>query len=340
MKKKINQNFKYQKSRQRYQLKRAKWSKGSLKRKPGINKYLGPLKFIEHKAPNKLNLNPENANKTIKYINEVKKIGSKRNGVDFDLKDVTDIGVGAISMLLSVMAELRSKGIRFKGTKPSNIDVKNVLEKSGFMKFVKGTVNKSNRNTKNRIFTGNKRTHHTEILDVIHDAMETVWGVKGRNQLLYGTIVEMIKNSSKHAFKVDKDVRWHFAVSHDQINNSVKFSFVDNGMGVVKSHEKDDFFKKAEGIFRDNADFIEGAYTEGIKSKTGLSWRGTGLPFIFETFNDSIVRNFVVITNEAYVNFETNDKKSLSNSFSGTYYYFEVDTSCLKQCFPIEYDRN
>lgn len=340
MKKISTQNKRHTLARQRYQLKRAQWSKGTRKRKRGNFIYRGPIELIEHVAPNVFNLMPENVETTINYINYVKKLGTKRKGVDFNLKEVSEIGTGAISMLLSVMAELRSKGIRFRGTKPSNTEARNILEKSGFMKFVMGKVNEDNRSTKNTIITGNKRTQHSEISGAIHDSMATVWGEKGRNQLLYGTIVEMIKNSCKHAFKIDKNVRWHFAVSHEEEENIVKFSFVDNGIGVVKSHEKGDVLRKMGGVFRNNTEFIEGAYTEGIKSKTGLSWRGTGLPFIYETFHDVIIKNFVVITNEVYINFQTETKKTMSNPFSGTYYYFEVDKSCVKQCFPIEYDRN
>ena len=340
MKKQSTQNKRHQAARQRYQLKRARWAKGSLKRKVREEVYSGPIVYVEHNAPETFNLMPENVKKSIDYINRVKRLGRKRKGVDFNLQDVMEIGVGAISMLLSVMAELRAKGIRFRGTKPLNIKANNVLERSGFMRFVEGNVKPHNRNTKNTIFTGNKRTHHTEVLDVIHNSMETVWGSKGRSQLLYGTIVEMIKNSSKHAFKSDNDVRWHFAVSHDDSLKSVKFSFVDNGIGVIGSHEKDDILKTFGSVFRNNADFIEGAYTEGIKSKTGLTWRGTGLPTIYETFDFGIIKNFVVITNNVYCNFDNGTKQILNNQFKGTYYYWEVDKNCIKHCFPIYYDKN
>lgn len=340
MKKQSSRNKSHQVARQRYQLKRAKWAKRTRKRKSNAKTYSGPIKYVECNAPEIFNLLPNYADATIKYINEVKKLGNKRKGIDFNLKDVTEIGVGAISMLLSVMAELKGQGISFRGTKPENNNALNVLEKSGFMKFVYGRVKPENNNTQNIIFTGDKRTHHTEILDVIHNSMETVWGIKGRNQLLYGTIVEMIKNSSKHAFKSDNKVSWHFAVSHNQESNTVKYSFVDNGIGVVSSHEKGDLLRTVGGVFRDNSEFIEGAYTEGIKSKTGLSWRGTGLPTIYETFDFGIIKNFAVITNDVYCNFDSDIKQILKNQFKGTYYYWEIDNNCVKHCFPISYDRN
>lgn len=335
MKKLSKQNVRHSSTRQRYQLKRQKWGpreRSIENTQDGVQTSELHLVFIDAVAPPNFDLQPENVDNVIDYINRIKRIGKGGKGINLILTDVTKIGIGAISMLLSVIEELFSENISFKGQKPSDLNARNVLERSGFMKFVDGKTKPENQNTKNEIFTGNKRTHHTEILDVVHNSMETVWGVKGRSPLLYGTIVEMIKNSCKHAFKSDHNVRWHFAVSHDE-ENRVKFSFVDNGIGIVKSHEHMDIIRTIGGVFRNNADFIEGAYTEGIKSKTGLTWRGTGLPTIYETFDEKVIKNFVVITNDVYCNFESNTNKILNNEFKGTYYYWEIDSNCEKHCF-------
>ncbi len=324
-------------SRIRYQLKRSKWKNGKRKRKGNITnvaKYKSNDRvFIPKKAPAIFNLQPEHADKVIEYINDIKNIGKSKNGIYLDLTEVTEIGIGAISMLLSLMSELGGNGMIFRGTKPRQKIPKDILEKSGFMNFVNGTVKNGNKNTRNTIFSGDKRTNHTEILDAIHQSMVTVWDCNGRSPLLYGTIVEMIKNSCKHAFKSDNKVRWHFAVNHDEENNVVKFSFVDNGIGVVGSYKLGALFKSLMRFFGNNSDFIEAAYFEGIESKTGLPWRGTGLPTIHETFEDNIIKNFVVITNDAYCNFDTKVKTTLKNEFKGTYYYWEIDKSCEKHCF-------
>lgn len=336
MRKLTTQNKDYFLSRQRYQLKRQKWSskptKPQKRRLSNIKtSYVGV--FIERIAPKEFNLSSESADKVIDYINKIKVIGKSGKNVNVNLQAVTNIGIGAISMLLSVMAELDEVGVLFKGKKPLDKMANDTLERSGFMKFVQGKMKPENVDTKNTIFTGKKRTHHTEILDVIHDSMETVWGTKGRSPLLYGTIVEMIKNSCKHAFKTDSKVIWHFGVNHDEKNNMVKFSFVDNGIGVIGSYEKNALFKTVQGLFRDNTEFIEQAYRAGIESKTGLPWRGTGLPTIFETFEDKIIKRFIVITNDVYCDFQEGTKLTLENKFSGTYYYWEIDTNCLKHCF-------
>lgn len=332
---KKNKNVIHQLSREKYQLKRRQWNNGNRKRKG--SSYLFPKEnnshFIERKAPKIFNLKPEHAEDVIEYINTLKKLGSTKKGLFLNLSEVEEIGIGAISMLLSVMSELNDNGTVFRGLKPRHEESKDILERSGFMKFVNGSVKVENKNTRNTIFTGNKRTNHTEILDAIHSSMETVWGVSGRSPLLYGTIVEMIKNSCKHAFKSENNVWWHFAVSHDEDKKIVRFSFVDNGIGVVGSYKKGELFKQIVGLFKSNSEFIESAFTKGIESKTGLKWRGTGLPTIYESFEDNIIKNFVVITNDAYCNFNTKRKTNLKNEFNGTYYYWEIDEMCVKHCF-------
>lgn len=335
---KKNRKLKHQNSRKRYQLKRSRWKNKSRKRinKNGSKEIQHKVRrevFVERIAPQIFNLKSENVNEVIKYINQIKTIGNSGKWLNINLSKVEEIGIGAISMLISVISELNEKGIVIKGTKPQNAKIKDELEQSGFMKFVNGFIQPSNLNTKNNIITGNKDTSHTEILDIIHSSMLTVWNEDGRSPLLYGTIVEMIKNSCKHAFKSEHNVKWHFAVSHDEENNKTRFSFVDNGIGILDSYKSGDFFKTAIMLFKNDAEFISEAFKQGIKSKTGLKWRGTGLPTIFETFSDKIIKNFVVITNSAYCNFEDSKESNLDNKFQGTYYYWEVDNSCIKHCF-------
>ncbi|WP_289062679.1 ATP-binding protein [uncultured Zobellia sp.] len=322
-------------ARFRYQLKRRKWKKKTRKRRGSSKQQRTRApEYIDLVAPVKFTLEPENVKEVLEYIEAVKKIGREKKDVNFILKDVEEIGIGAISMLISVMNELEERNVVFKGTKPKKDKPKNILEKSGFMNFVVGKVREQNRTTRNIIFTTGKiNTHQKNIVNAIHKANLTVWGEDGRSPLLYGTIVEMIKNSCKHAFKIEDKVKWHIAVNHDEKNNKVKFSFVDNGIGIIKSFEKEDLMKIFGGYFRNNAEFIDAAYNSGIESKTGKAWRGTGLPTIYETFSDKIIKKLVVITNNVYCDFETNKKFTLKEPFSGTYYYWEMDKGCVKHCF-------
>lgn len=334
MKKSSYQIKRFLRARQRFQLKRAQWRNGTKRRGSSQQLRTRAADFEDATAPAKFTLEPSNVENSLSFIAQIKLIARGKKDVNLILTQVEEIGIGAISMLISVMEELKRKQIYLKGSKPENIQARNVLERSGFMKYVKGKVSAENSVTKNVIFTtGNTSTHQRNIIDSIRASNQTIWGERGRSPLLYGTLVEMIKNSCKHAFKSKDKVTWHISVNHDDENSRVKFSFVDNGIGVINSFEQAEILKSFHGLFRDNADFIETAFKNGIESKTGKSWRGTGLPTIYETFEDSIIKRLVVITNNVYCDFQSEQSVILQNTFSGTYYYWEMDRTCNKHSF-------
>jgi len=142
----------------------------------------------------------------------------------------------------------------------------------------------------------------------------------------------MMRNSVDHAFHKPEKIRWHLSISHDEENHLVKFSFVDNGRGIIESMRKSKlrlYFHR----FVDGADVLDTAFKNGMESRTGLSWRGQGLPFIYENYDEGIVKNFLIISNNVFIHYDTGIKTLLPVSFSGTYYYWEIDQTCKKAVF-------
>lgn len=292
-----------------------------------------PLYFEDINAPEKFNLQAENCEEFISFISKLKKYGQSNENINIKLDNTTEVGEGAIAMLLSVIDELSRKGIIITGTKPKPGIDRDIFEKSGFFKFTNGHVDNKNRNSKNTILrTGGAIMTHIDLSDEIKNANETVWNEKGRNPPLRGTVFEMMRNSHDHAFKNDKHVIWHFAISHDEENNEVKFSFVDNGRGIIKSFTEG-FLSTVINFFTDNTDLLETAFKDGIESRTGLSWRGKGLPTIFENYKDGYFNNLVVITNDVYLDFDRKIYKKLRVSFVGTYYFWKLNRNCIKACY-------
>jgi hypothetical protein len=142
----------------------------------------------------------------------------------------------------------------------------------------------------------------------------------------------MMRNSCDHAFKNIGSVRWHWSISHEDSNRLVKFSFVDNGRGLLATL-KGGPLRRLVYMFKDDVDLVETAFRNGIHSRTGLTWRGKGLPTIFEAYEENYIRNLVVITNDVYIDFDKGIKRKLVTSFDGTYYYWVVDQQCTKACF-------
>lgn len=236
-------------------------------------------------------------------------------------------------MLLSIVNEFSQTGLRLRGQKPKNIEARTTLEKSGFFRYFITILDRENQRTKNTILrTGTSETPTTELAKEVHGAMETVWGMSGRCPQLYGGINEMFRNSCEHAFSANRKVVWHLGVSHQETDNRVHFSFVDNGKGIIQTLNTGKL-QAFLNLFRGNDDILLTAFEDGIESRTGLSWRGKGLPTIHEMLIDRIIINLVVITNNVYLDFGTGAKKVLTESYGGTYYSWEVDQSCAKQIF-------
>lgn len=293
--------------------------------------------FREIYAPKNLTLKYEDSESVLKFIRDIKKYGGKGFFLYLKLENVELIAEGAIAMLLSVISELERKRIFFKGDKPKSEIAKNILERSGFFTHMNGSVSKNNKISKNKILTtGNIKTHQKELAPEIHYAMETVWGIESRCPALYGGIGEMMRNSCDHAFINKNSIFWHLGISHFEETNTCKFSFVDNGEGIIRTYKQKGFFQKIVNYFSDNADILDTAFKDGIESRTGLSWRGKGLPTIYEMYSDKIITNLVVISNDVYLDFDRKLKKTISPGFSGTYYFWQID----KTCKPLYFQTN
>ncbi len=292
------------------------------------------VEFVDLKAPSVFKLQYEYAEDVLKFITDIKVIAKQKKGINILMDDISEMGEGAIAMLLSIVEELTAKKVMIKGTKPNDVTAKNILERSGFFNFVRGRVSDENRMTKNTILkTGYKNTHQKVLGKAIRGAMETIWGVPGRNPLVYSSALEMMRNSCDHAFKQSSLIRWHLALTHDDSQNLVKFSFVDNGKGIIKTFTEQSLLATVLHMFKDNSDLLETAYKNGIESRTGLSWRGKGLPTIYENYEDLYIKNLIVISNDVYIDFDRGIKEKLTNPFKGTYYFWIVDKTCEKACF-------
>lgn len=288
------------------------------------------------KVPSQLSLKWDYAVPMLRFIKKLKKMASKHNRFFLDLREVDYIGEGGIAMFLSVISDLQRRGVYCRGTKPTNVKIKDALEKSGFFKQMTTKINPKNRVTKNDILTtGTSLTPQQVVVPQIHQAMKTVWKQGGRCPVLFCSIGEMMRNSIDHAFSDQQNTIWHLGVSHFEEENLVKFSFVDNGEGIIGNYRKEDnnAFDAFLNFFTNNSDVLKNAFEDGIESSTGLPWRGTGLPTIYEMYQDGHVKKFVVITNKCYLDFEKNFFKEMDVSFEGTYYYWEIDTTCLKNLF-------
>ena len=143
-------------------------------------------------------------------------------------------------------------------------------------------------------------------------------------------------NTNNHAVPTKKGVKhWWLCVNHDKINNKVSFIFVDYGIGIFESLKYKPYDSKWHGVlekivalfkYGGNA-YILKKLLDGVihMTVTGQHFRGKGLPGIKQVMERNQISNLHLISNNVYADVSKNIYKKLTNSFSGTLAYWELN---------------
>ena len=265
-------------------------------------------------------------------MNNANQIIENRNSISINLENVTNLSNEAIVILLSVMFNFVDERISVEAKPPIDAIVNDKLDKSGFFEFMRG-ANASERNKRaiNRIHTKNSKEVQSEFTDkILQQASKTVWGDSRGNEDIQRVFVELMMNTHKHANpKKVASERWWLSAEHDEKNERVNFAFVDNGVGILRSIDKlaykQGMFKSLRALFKDDIDLLKDIMEGKLKSRTGLSFRGKGLPASLKAFKRNSFSKFTIVTNGVYADFEKNVFKTFKPKFSGTLIFFELN---------------
>jgi len=320
--------------RQRNELKKhikwIKWKKETKKKQIGKSKVESKYDNIVSKAKKvkapSLFVLRENTEGVLFFIHQLKNLCHQEKNVRIILRDVTKISNGAIAILLSVIREFNEKGLKVSGNKPNHPESRNTLERSGFFNYVLGSIAEENKDSSDSIITkGQKTINQVATAKIVLEAMKTVKGDAIKNKPIQSMLIELMANSVNHAYPSSKNPRWWLSVQHTKEKNEVSFTFVDNGVGILKTLS---ISQKLKVFFKDEIDIIESAFDGTLGSRTGLDYRGRGLPSILSKFKKKYFTDLVVITNNVFIDYEKNIKKTLKTPFKGTFFYWELNDRC------------
>lgn len=321
-----------QSQKQQKNIKHKKWKREKNKQNQGLSlKQKNWLKSVSNsdvfRPPNVFSLR-ENAELVLQFLNNLKNHRNRNREVYINLVNVKTITNGSIAILLSVIQELNNKGIRVRGKKPRDKEAKKVIEKSGFFNYVIGAIDEENSISPDTIITkGVEVVEQESTAKIVLQAMKTVTGIENRNQPIQGMLIELMANSVNHAYPNSRKKKWVLSVNHDDINKKASFAFVDNGVGIIKTLNLN-FSQTLKKLFNGNIDLLNTAFEGKIGSRTGLTYRGRGLPSVFNKYKQNYFKDFVVITNDVFIDFQNNKSILLKNSFYGTFYYWELNKDC------------
>jgi hypothetical protein len=280
-----------------------------------------------------------NTKEVIDYISVLKsykKVNHIVKTIFIDLSNVVKIDIGAVSLLLSSIKELNIFAIYIKGNLPLNENAKQFIIKSGYLEHMSNLSKKLRKDI--RTFTsdnlilmsGTSKSESRKIGECIKKSIEILTGTSHHYPPVYGMIQEMNGNSVEHAYRNKK--HWLLGINIDTINNKIIFTYTDNGFGILNTMKRkfssliNDVFK-----FKNDIEILNGLFDREYNSRFKQQYnRNKGLPVIKKTFVNEKVNNLLVITNDVYLHFGNKTSLKLDSTFSGTFYYWELDIETIK----------
>ncbi len=332
----IKHNKRNQKSKLKKRLKRISYqgkSKEQIRREKILDGY---VKIVAPKEFSFLT-HPE---KAIKFINKLERQYEVRNKVFVELEDVELMDYSAISILLSVMFTFKSRKIDFNGSFPLKEELRRMLINSDFFKYLNKPIGNKleySIGKKNQIFTRANKEVNSELgLVVMAEASTTIWDEKRVCKGLQRTLLELMHNTNNHADENQKGVKhWWLSVNHDVKQKKVSFVFIDYGIGIFESLKKkpsnNKWFKAFEKVshrlkYGTNDEVLKLLLNGELHmTVTGKHYRGKGLPGIKQVQDRNQISNLHIVSNDVYTDVANQDYKKLTNNFSGTFAYWELN---------------
>lgn len=275
------------------------------------------------------------------FIKKLNTQYEKRKKVYIQLDNIETVSYGAIVVLLSIMVKFKVANIGFNGSFPVDYDSKKIITQSGFFEYLYKKIKDEERYSihpkANTIHTHAWKDVDSELgAKIVEDASLTIWGEKRRCQGVQRALIELMQNTNNHAeIGTEGEKHWWLSVNHIKEEQKVSFSFIDFGVGIFKNLENkpktSKFFGWKEKLsevfnYQSNVELLELILDGKMhKTVTNKNYRGKGLPGIKEVMRRNQISNLHIITNDVYCNAETNEYSKLSNSFSGTFVYWELN---------------
>lgn len=246
------------------------------------------------------------------------------NILEIDFSGVKNIGKGDLMVLMAQIGKNifnKGKEIKISGRMP--LIVKQLFkEKAHHILITKENFNKyevaENTNQVNPIIIS-KNVVALEQVGIKKNSPEGF----GFYERIEAFLSEIIGNAVEHGIKENDLNYW---LCYEKTKNAIKFTFVDMGIGIARSHKKARVLLRYRlmGKFGENKIILDSLYKK-LASSTKIEGRGRGLPEIREMIEKEWVSDFLLVSNKSAVRYIDNKFKVSNNKdFKGTYYSWTV----------------
>jgi hypothetical protein len=297
-------------------------------------KLRGPRSSLTVVAPTCFSL-IQNADESIAFLNRLKGLIRQFN-LNLDFTNVSRITPDAMAALVSLISiDPRFKGGAVTGNLPSDAKAADLITGSGFLEYVKrvGDI----KGSKSGLIS--RRQGHlvepTVARDLVRHGMKETTGVSKPCPPAYRALIELMGNTHDHAAGEDNTKtadpaaksmeNWWATVYSDHDRQTSCFVFLDCGVGIFRSLKlrlRRRLSRKL-GVTSDT-DLLRDLLSGEIGSRTGLHYRGKGLPAIYQDALHGRIKSLHIIANYVSANVSSNLINELRSPFSGTLIYWEI----------------
>lgn len=272
----------------------------------------------------------------IMFFNQISEETRQGHNVAIDLREIKRLTTDALIVLLSKANEAKfARGMHVNSNTPNDSELKKVFMGSGVLQYIEEN------NYRIRPAHGAKRVEESGHVyrkksyeveprmakDLITFATEKLYGERSRRKGIQRTLIECMNNTINHAALEDtKEETWWATVYCDEVRKKAYFTFTDNGVGIFESIKVRDLKKQfaLKVGLKNNAELLREILRGEIGSRTGLSYRGNGLPRIREVAERGQVGNLIIISNNVYSNVSKNEYTTMPFPFEGTFFHWEM----------------
>ncbi|HMS38763.1 MAG TPA: hypothetical protein PKE69_00950 [Pyrinomonadaceae bacterium] len=269
----------------------------------------------------------ENPEGVLYYLEQVRLQILRRNQVFLDKTQIKKLTPDALVLLVaSLNNKWFTRGIRISGNAPEDEKLKELFLQSGFFEHVKSYIPKVKSRNLMLHRISKRKVKPSLVKEVCLIGVNHTFGSPNIFEPLYEMLIECMSNTNFHAgLEKQGKYEWWLYVYENPINKITSFSFLDLGVGIFESIPVKEYVKFMQRIkLRSNIDLVNDLVNGKIKSRTLATNRGKGIPQIFQHSKHKNIKNFKIISNNVFADFDTENYHKLKNPFRGTFLYWEL----------------
>lgn len=261
----------------------------------------------------------------------------KINFVIMSLKEVTSIDYGAISILTAISEDLKFNKIILKGDFPDDPYCKQFLIDSGFLNHMIDEHGKEfPKAEKSELIFFEKGSgillikDNIAISNTVKNVVKHLTGELKQCLAVKSIVLEICGNSIEWGGTQNR--QWLLGVKYEP--EKVIFTVTDVGKGILETlHRR--FGAVLTDIFsiKSNLEILRGAFTEKYGSSTKEINRNKGLPAVKYNFDNAVIKNLKVLTNNVILQFDNEEfSKTFEKGkprFHGTFYQWVMTMECI-----------